>query len=422
MSDNEEDRPLSRRERRLKELGETGMNPVVSGATAPGADPRTDLVDFEEIVISPVDEHGRPRTRREMRELREQALAERAAQAEEVAALEPSVNADVDAPAEESEPGVTDAPVIQADEAPEVVADTEATTDTEAVEIEKLFEAEETVAVQDDAAGDPQPDSSVPAFDDHLAQTQPFSPADFAAATTAAEVDEVVEIHSDEDGDADEDGDEMLDAEIAADTVPISAIRERSTRAAEAPQAYTFPDIAPLDDGISVFDNPASRGVSGKDPGSVGENGGGFDDIISRAVAQEGAASASSSSALILPAMPESGQLAGRLGETGELYITGSIELPRSLGETGGHASLLDSVEADPLDELGFADRAASSGGIAPVSAARAVSARATLGPVVTEAQKEKSKLPVVLIATGGGLVVAVVALLVWGATSGMFG
>ncbi|MGI8393489.1 hypothetical protein [Leucobacter sp. W1038] len=416
MSDNEEDRPLSRRERRLKELGETGMNPVVSGATAPGADPRTDLVDFEEIVISPVDEHGRPRTRREMRELREQALAERAAQAEEVAALEPSVNADVDAPAEESEPGVTDAPVIQADEAPEVVADTEATTDTEAVEIEKLFEAEETVAVQDDAAGDPQPDSSVPAFDDHLAQTQPFSPADFAAATTAAEVDEVVEIHSDEDGD------EMLDAEIAADTVPISAIRERSTRAAEAPQAYTFPDIAPLDDGISVFDNPASRGVSGKDPGSVGENGGGFDDIISRAVAQEGAASASSSSALILPAMPESGQLAGRLGETGELYITGSIELPRSLGETGGHASLLDSVEADPLDELGFADRAASAGGIAPVSAARAVSARATLGPVVTEAQKEKSKLPVVLIATGGGLVVAVVALLVWGATSGMFG
>ena len=397
MSDNEEDRPLSRRERRLKELGETGMNPLVSGATAPGADPRTDLVDSEEIVISPVDEHGRPRTRREMRELREQALAERAAQAEEAAALE--------------EAGVREEDV-----------------DPEAVELENLFEvevipeAEETPEVEALVEADQRPESAVPAFDEHLAQTQPFSPADFAAATTAAEVDEGIEIHANEVVDADEDGDEMLDAEIAADTVPISAIRERSTRDAEAPQAYTFPDIAPLDDGISVFDNPASRGVSGKDPGSVGENGGGFDDIISRAVAQEGAASASSSSALILPAMPESGQLAGRLGETGELYITGSIELPRSLGETGGHASLLDSVEADPLDELGFADRAASAGGIAPVSAARAVSARATLGPVVTEAQKEKSKLPVVLIATGGGLVVAVVALLVWGATSGMFG
>lgn len=403
MSDNEEDRPLSRRERRLKELGETGMNPLVSGATAPGADPRTDLVDSEEIVISPVDEHGRPRTRREMRELREQALAERAAQAEEAAALE--------------EAGVREEDV-----------------DPEAVELENLFEvevipeveatpeSEETPEVEALVEADQRPESAVPAFDEHLAQTQPFSPADFAAATTAAEVDEGIEIHANEVVDADEDGDEMLDAEIAADTVPISAIRERSTRAAEAPQTYTFPDIAPLDDGISVFDNPASRGVSGKDPGSVGENGGGFDDIISRAVAQEGAASASSSSALILPAMPESGQLAGRLGETGELYITGSIELPRSLGETGGHASLLDSVEADPLDELGFADRAASAGGIAPVSAARAVSARATLGPVVTEAQKEKSKLPVVLIATGGGLVVAVVALLVWGATSGMFG
>ncbi|MGK0715950.1 hypothetical protein ACR5KS_07775 [Leucobacter sp. W1153] len=418
MSDKEEDRPLSRRERRLKELGATGTRPVASGAMEPGVEPKTDPVEVEEIVISPVDENGRPRTRREMRELREQALAERAAQAEEAAALEEKAALEEAAPVEE---------VLESD---------------------GFAENAEQAEVQ------------VPSFEDHLAKTQPFSRDDFADATLAAADDEAqpdsnlpdegksetaleaeiparsdVDIDSDDDValDNDDNDDDVVDdfveagavaAEqaVAADTVPLSAVRSRSAGSSGAPQTYTFPDIAPLDDGISVFDDPAARGASGARSEADGTDNAGFDDIISRAVAQEGAASASSTSALILPNMPEGGQLAGRIGETGELYITGSIELPRSLGETGGHAGLLDSVEADPLDELGFAERPASDGGIAPVSAARAVSARATLGPVVTESQKEKSKLPVVLIATGGGLVVAVVALLVWGATSGMFG
>lgn len=353
MSDNEEPQLLSRRERRMREMAATGAVPVVSPAPEAGTGDAAGAAGADEIVISPVDEQGRPRTRREMRELREQALAERAAQMEQETAAEPEPR----------------------DESPAPVA------------------ADDVV-------------DSEPSGDLSMTQTQPFTREDLEAATAAS--------------DAEADLDDEVGEPVAADTVPMAAVRPVS--GAAPTQGYTFPDIAPLDEGISVFDDPASRTAS--EAGSTVDPGEGadFDSFISRAVAQEGAASASSSSALILPTMPESADLAGPLGETGELYITGSIELPRSLGETGGHAALLDSVEADPLDEIGITDRPASESGIAPVSAARAVSARATLGPVVTESQKEKSKLPVVLIATGGGLVVAVVALLIWGATSGMFG
>lgn len=359
MSDNEEPQLLSRRERRMREMAATGAVPVVSPAPEAGTGDAAGAAGADEIVISPVDEQGRPRTRREMRELREQALAERAAQMEQETAAEPEPRDENPAP----------------------------------------------VAADDVVDSEPSGDLS-------MTQTQPFTREDLEAATAA----------SDAEADLDDEADleDEVGEPVAADTVPMAAVRPVS--GAAPTQGYTFPDIAPLDEGISVFDDPASRTAS--EAGSTVDPGEGadFDSFISRAVAQEGAASASSSSALILPTMPESADLAGPLGETGELYITGSIELPRSLGETGGHAALLDSVEADPLDEIGITDRPASESGIAPVSAARAVSARATLGPVVTESQKEKSKLPVVLIATGGGLVVAVVALLIWGATSGMFG
>jgi len=50
------------------------------------------------------------------------------------------------------------------------------------------------------------------------------------------------------------------------------------------------------------------------------------------------------------------------------------------------------------------------------------VSAVSTPGAIVKQETKEKSKLPVVLIATGGGLVLVVGGLLVWGMTNGMFG
>src|SRR5690606_451977 len=102
-----------------------------------------------------------------------------------------------------------------------------------------------------------------------------------------------------------------------------------------------------------------------------------------------------SSSALILPNMPDANGLSGPLGETGELFITGSIDLPKSLGETGGHAAIHDSVEIEPLDELGIRETIPADDSMAPVSASRAVSMRAGQGAMVSEATRDKSKVPV---------------------------
>src|SRR5690606_14566064 len=66
---------------------------------------------------------------------------------------------------------------------------------------------------------------------------------------------------------------------------------------------YSFPDIAPLDDGVSVFDDAATR-LLGSGETQPEQPQGDFDDLIHRAVAQEGATGASTS-ALILPSMPE---------------------------------------------------------------------------------------------------------------------
>ena len=216
-----------------------------------------------------------------------------------------------------------------------------------------------------------------------------------------------------------DDAPEMAPAEhVASEGVEPSEAAPKS-----ASTGYSFPDIVPPEEWRSVFDDPASR--QAPNTGQGAQAGGDFDDLISRAVAQEGAAGGSNTSALILPAMPDdTGGLSGPLGGTGELYLTGSIELPKSLGETGGHSALHDSIEMDPI--LGHDPAEAQvtgDHGPAPVSARHAVSARVPSSiPVVAKPTKERSKLPLVLSLTGGGLLVAVVGLGVWGASNGMFG
>jgi hypothetical protein len=191
---------------------------------------------------------------------------------------------------------------------------------------------------------------------------------------------------------------------------------------ANAPKPYSFPDIVPPEEWRSVFDDNSSRATPL--PTTRNEEPGDFDDLISRAVAQEGAAGTSNTSALILPGVPdETGGLAGPLGSTGELYVTGSIELPKSLGETGGHSALHDSIEIDPVVGVEPPVQAMTGDpGPVPVSAKSAVSARVPSGaPIVAKPTKEGSKLPLVLAITGGGLVVVVVGFGVWAVATGAF-
>lgn len=317
MSESDGGRPLSRRELRLRASAATGVMPAEPSPQA--AEPETPTL-LSEPEISPLHPDGTPRTRREMRELRELALAEQG--------------------------------------------------------------------------------------DLELEQTQAFTREDFEEALKAAET-----------GPSEID---VAEAEAPTDSATVDPVdTDPVPAAAAATPNYSFPDIAPLDENASVFDDPAVHTTS-RATGSQ-EGGGDFDELISRAVAQEGAAGTTNASALILPDMGHTGQLSGPIGETGELFITGSIDLPKSLGETGGHAALLDSVQGDP-DDLALGEHHAhQDASIAPVSAARAVSARAASTSVVAAPEKEKSKLPVVLIATGGGLLVVIAGLAIWAVASGFF-
>ena len=513
MSEHDEDRPLTRRERRLREMAETGAldlsealaqakEPVVpaEGLAAPVAAPEG--VDVEE-EISAFHPDGTPRSRREMRELREAAQAR-------VENLAPTAAEPVPTPesSSDAEPTATSQPSgveVTSPATEDVIlgkmlgshasgdpADSEAPLDfdslmsppTEPFSIEEMREAERNVAdlglesvdgegvallVEPDAAVDSsaslleefelatsnevvaESELVEPELTEQVAPDQgtvatelnegsapeeakskrrfPWSrnkSADVADEVTAESA--VTEQTATENEDFAEDAassaeQETSSVESSVETPLVAeelVATETRDQAAPVTEKYSFPDIVPPEEWRSVFDDPASRRV-GTQPGAAS---GDFDDLISRAVAQEGAAAATNTSALILPGTPEDTDgLSGPLGATGELYITGSIELPRSLGETGGHASLHDSLQFEPFTLPETPEPAVSQHDtLAPVSAKSAVSARVPSGvPVVAKPTKEHSKLPLILGLSGGGLLIVIVGLGVWGVTSGLF-
>jgi hypothetical protein len=132
-----------------------------------------------------------------------------------------------------------------------------------------------------------------------------------------------------------------------------------------------------------------------------------FDQLMSRGVGAGGVPT--TSNALILPSIPQHGSVSGAMTSTGEILITGSIDLPRSLGSTGQHPNHFDSTEMDhlldPLDEAG------PTSSVAPVSASRAVSTHTSTRGVMTPPKNHSVSLPTVLAITAGALLVGVVAL-----------
>jgi hypothetical protein len=100
----------------------------------------------------------------------------------------------------------------------------------------------------------------------------------------------------------------------------------------------------------------------------------------------------------------------GALNATGEVILTGSIDLPASLSSTGSHRPI-DGAEVDRLleqhDEQPDSDAS-------PVRASRAVSSHTSTRQVVLAAAKPKeSRMPVILGVTAGAVGVAAAAVIV---------
>lgn len=465
MSEHDEQRPMTRRERRMREMGLlTEEQPTVTveaadtaaetevteppAAAVPEDQPAAQDPPAEQTEISPYNEDGTLRTRAEMRALRAQAEAEEAeaeeAQVDDAAPTQQFTVSDLieaEASAEETsfeelvEEAVVEEAVV---EEVSVEEDSVEEVSVEEVALESVEEVPEVPEAAPEA--DPQPKrfgwrrgkrdrqeaaAEAPVEEAADQPTEALETHEASAPETEAgeETEHMVDVAPIFDEIPDAKPDVLPDGGVAPEAaVPVADPDEEEAQATKA--EYSFPDIQPPEEWRSVFDDPGSRRPGDPEEASSEAD---FDALIERAVAQEGTTASTGASALIMPSNgDDTGGLAGPLGTTGELFVTGSIELPQALAETGGHTDVHDSLRIEPVvteGDHGYAASDTDVSGPAPVAAKSAVSARMPSDmPFVAAHSKETSKLPLILSLTGGGLLIVVIGLGVWAWQSGALG
>ena len=140
-----------------------------------------------------------------------------------------------------------------------------------------------------------------------------------------------------------------------------------------------------------------------------------LENTVSRTV---GAGSAAvTTSALVLPSVPQASDLMHPFTATGEILVTGSIDLPRSLGSTGAHPHRVDNsdFEDDPLDSQVVSTDSA------PVRAIRAISTHTSTRGVIESKRPQGNRMPTIMIIAASVLALGVVGLLVAAAVLHLF-
>jgi hypothetical protein len=138
-----------------------------------------------------------------------------------------------------------------------------------------------------------------------------------------------------------------------------------------------------------------------------------YENTLSRTVGSN--TSAITTSALVLPSVPQPDSLLASLNSTGEILVTGSINLPRSLGSTGAHPDRVDNsdYEDDPFDSQVVAPDSA------PVRAVRAVSTNTGTRGVIETKRPQGNRMLTVVIAVAGVLCVGLVGLVIFAFVNG---
>ena len=115
----------------------------------------------------------------------------------------------------------------------------------------------------------------------------------------------------------------------------------------------------------------------------------------------------STPASLVLPAVPNPSELSYSLS-TGEILVTGSIDLPRSLGATGAHPDTLD----DAIDHLLDAeDEDLKTTGSTPVRAIRAVSSHTSTRGMIAARKPKSNRLPTILAISASAMAAVVLTL-----------
>ena len=193
-------------------------------------------------------------------------------------------------------------------------------------------------------------------------------------------------------------------------TSPFAAFGAQPSPKAEAAPAKAADQVSPAGDSTDDVSTQERRPFT--PPTGHWSTAAELDDrnepITSRNVGQSTAAT--TTNALILPAIPHPDATAP-LTSTGEILVTGSIDLPRGMGATGAHPDHIDSSDLDRL--LDGEENEFNTSEVQPVRASRAISTHTSTRGVIAPPKKRGNTLPVVLMVTAGVLAIGVIGLLV---------
>jgi len=365
--------PLTRKQ--LRELRNTAATPIITSDEPPAeppvvAAPLPRPAAPAEVAPAPepdasVDLEATPRTRRQARQQERIRTASVPVVTSEMLAAHAAAQAEEGAadnsegkPAAESGDEINDKP---ADESHDASADAQA--DQPAVEDEVVVDAD------DDAP------------------EQAEGPADSAEA----------------EGDADEDEADRESAEIIDEDAAVAAVAESGEiidAEAERPVVNRALGAELLAGDADAVELPAS-----------------FDNILARGAG--GTGTLATSNALILSQTPASGPLVGPVTATGEVLITGTFALPEGLGSRGHAAGVADGKDVDAVLVDGELPAASSP---TPIAASAAVSTSKSAGEIIQPPAPEKGgRLMMALAITAGALALALVGVLVFAITTGVF-
>lgn len=182
--------------------------------------------------------------------------------------------------------------------------------------------------------------------------------------------------------------------------------------AAASPMAPIIPDVPaePLREIVTapeVYAAPAGHWAAQL---TIDEQ---YVDVVGAHSRNLAASDAITTNALVLPAFPQTGPLTGPVSRTGEILLTGSIDLPRSLGLSGLNPARYDRPDIDAVIDAG--DREDSAPDSAPVRAIRAVSTHTSSQGIINARRPKGSSLPMILSITAGVMAVGVIILFVAG-------
>lgn len=197
-------------------------------------------------------------------------------------------------------------------------------------------------------------------------------------------------------------------------------------RVGEAPAATgSLFDVTDRDD---ISEDPASTLSKGfgrdsmlvaaleAEKASQAEKGVAFEDLLGSSMTTTGQITTSS---LIIPVAPAQAEAGATSNSTGEILITGTIDLPRGLGSSGQDPNHFDGAGIDRLiegDELPASVTAAS-----PVAASKAVSSHGSTRDVVPATTNQSNKLLMTLAIAAAVLAAGVIAVLIIGFFGGAF-